>query len=117
MARALTTSEAVHKLLGLGFENHRGRRISDNEFTEPFGHTFINPNPPKVFNTFSQTWYYDTYEGCVFYQLTCDEYENGKSYLKILRFKGRSGTPVFDYAKADAKTKKHFMEVILNTIE
>ena len=117
MARALTTSEAVKALFELGVENHRGKRIDDNEFTEPFGHTFTNPNPPKKFNQFSNKWYYDTYDGCVFYEVCCDEYLDGRSYLVLYRFEGHSGKQIFNYAKVDAKTKKRFMDVMLNILK
>jgi hypothetical protein len=110
--RALTTSEAVAKLLELGFENHRCNTISDNEFTEPFGASYTNPNPPKKYNQFTKEWYYDEYEGRISYCLSIDEYADGTSYLRIHRFEGHSGTRIFDYAKANAATKKRFIEVM-----
>ena len=114
-SRALTTSEAVTKLLELGFENHRVNRISDNEFTEPFGATYTNPHPviDRWYNPFTKQEEDIVDDSAnVFYSLAISEYADGKSYLYIHRFHGKSGKVIFDYSKADAATKKRFMEVM-----
>lgn len=113
--RALTTSEAVAKLMELGYENHRINKINDNEFTEPFGATYTNPYPErkKWYNPFTKQEEEIIDESKnIFYSLQISEYGNGKSYLYIYRFQGHCGMVVFDYSKANAATKKRFMEVM-----
>ena len=118
--KALTTSEAVAKLIGMGLKNGGFHTISDNEFTLPFGKTYVNPNPKvnKVYNIFKKEWVEETdISDRVLYKIHASEHEDGKSYLHIFRFEGNSGYRVVDYAKLNAKQKKAFMEVMVGQIE
>ena len=98
--RALTTSEANQKLMEMGFQRWGyTNRISDNDMTLPFGKTTKD----------------------VYYGVHVGEYPDGKSYLNLYRFEekywqgrscGASGHSIFNYAKATAAEKKHFMELM-----
>ena len=106
--KALTTSEANQKLIEMGFKtNGYSNRISDNEFTEPFGPTYTNPNPKieKRYNIFKKEWE-DVVDisDRVYYSLDIYEYGDGRSYLVIRRVVGHNGTTIFNYAKANAAT-------------
>lgn len=99
MARALTTSEAVARLMELGLSNHRIKRIGDNELTLPYGATTDD----------------------VFYAIDINESYDGRSYVGLYRFVkkywngkdlGASGSAIFVYSKANAKEKKLFMDIV-----
>ena len=100
MARALTTSEAAARLFELGLQNYNHRIIGDNEFTEPFG----------------KSWGTDLNNRHVF-SVVADDYPNGQTYIGIYEWNNRNGHRIFSYAKADAKTKKRFMDVMLNILK
>lgn len=114
--RALTTSEANQRLIEMGFlPDGYSNRISDNEFTKPFGLTYTNPNPKteKHYNIFKEEWedLVDISDR-IYYTLDIYEYGDGRSYLFIRQVVGNDGTTIFNYAKANAATKKRFMEVM-----
>ena len=118
--RALTTSEAVATLIGMGFKNREFHTIKDNEFTIPFGKTYINPNPKinKFYNIFTEEWVEEIdISDRVIYKVCASEHDDGKSYLYIFRFEGNSGHKVVDYAKLNAAQKKAFMEIMIGQSE
>ena len=109
--RALTASEAVARLIELGYDlEDKCNYIKDNDYTLPFGETtfeWVNPEP----NCFNPSLLYWEMEG-VYYKVCLLEDRLGNSNVTLIRFEGRNGICVANYNKMKAAQKKEFMAML-----
>ena len=109
--RALTASEAVARLIELGYSlEGKGNCIKDNDYTLPLGETtfaYVNPEP----NMFNPSILYWEMEG-VYYRVCLHEDSRGNSNVTLLRFEGCNGICVANYNKMKAAQKKEFMAML-----
>lgn len=109
--RALTASEATHRLIEAGYEVGGINAIADNEYTLKYGKTTLKyENPqPNTFDTSIVMW---DMVG-VWYSIEVYEHD-GKSNVTLNRWNGRSGMTIVSYNKLNAQGKKEFMDMCLN---
>ena len=107
--RALTASEAVARLVEIGYVVG-SNCIKDNAFTLPFGETtfrYVNPRP-NMFNPSILAW--DSTG--VRYAVRVYEDCKGNSNIFLYRYEGDCGMPIADYNKMKAAEKKEFMAML-----
>ena len=106
--RALTASEAVARLVEIGYVVGMNS-IKDNAFTLPFGETtfrYVNPRP-NMFNPSILFWE----STGVRYAVQVYEF-NGNSNIFLYRYEGNCGIAIANYNKMKAAQKKEFMAML-----
>ena len=107
--RALTASEAVARLLEIGYVVGMNS-IKDNDFTLPFGETtfqYVNPTP----NSFNPSILFWESTG-VRYAVRVYEDFKGNSNIFLCRYEGDCCIAIANYNKMKAAQKKEFMAML-----